>query len=121
MFKIAALALLVLMLAGCQKSDTKILIGATTLTAADAAPLPGSVIVVTGKTIRAVGLQKDIPIPQDSERWDLSGKWVVPEPGARIAAGEPATLLVLDHAPSGIPQPADASGRMINGQWQSAH
>jgi len=120
MFKIVALALLIFMLAGCQKSDTKILIGANTITSAEATPLPGSVIVVAGKTIRAVGLQKDIPIPQDSERWDLSGKWVVPAPGGRIAAGETANLLVLDRAPSGIPQPADASRRMIDGQWQSA-
>jgi hypothetical protein len=83
--------------------------------------MQGSVIVVTGKTIRAVGLQKDVPIPQDSERSDLSGKWVAPEPGARIAPGQPANLLVLDHAPSGAPRVTDASRRMVAGQWQTAH
>jgi hypothetical protein len=119
MFRRVLVSGLILILAGCEKSDTKILIGATTITSAEAAPIPGSVIVVAGKTIRAVGLQKNIPIPQDSDRSDLSGKWVVPQPGGRISAGEPANLLVLDHAPSGVPQPADASRRMIDGQWQS--
>lgn len=104
-----------LLLAACQKSDTKILIGATAIIADGAPPLADSVIVVSGKTIRAVGLQKDVPIPQDSERTDLAGKWVIAEPGARLTPGAPASLLVLDHAP-----PAGPVRRMTSGQWQPA-
>jgi cytosine/adenosine deaminase-related metal-dependent hydrolase len=110
-----ALTALVLVLAGCQKSDTKILIGATTVTAPGAMPIEGSVIVITGKTIRAVGLQKDVPIPQDSQRLNLAGKWIVPAVGGKIAAGEPADLMVLDQAP-----PGTSGRRRVNGEWQGA-
>jgi hypothetical protein len=120
MLKIVVAAALAILLTSCQKSDTKILIGATTLPGPYATPIPLSVIVVAGKTIRTVGTQKDVPIPQDSERTDLSGKWIVPEPGGRIAAGEPATFLVLDRAPSDPALPAGATRRMIDGAWQTA-
>ena len=120
MLKIVAAAVLALLLTGCQNSDTKILIGATTITASGATPIPLSVIVVTGKTIRTVGTQKDVPIPQDSQRTDLSGKWIVPPPGGRIAAGESATFLVFERAPAGPVIPALAARRMVDGAWQSA-
>ena len=108
-----------LLLTGCQSPQTKILIGATTITGSGMAPIPLSVIVVAGKTIRAVGTQKDIPIPQDSERTDLAGKWIVPEPGGKIAVGQPASFRVLDHAPTNT---ADAASRtMIDGVWQNRH
>lgn len=121
--KRAAVAGLFLLLAGCQKSDTKILIGATTLPGPGAPPIADSVIVVTGKTIRAVGLQKDIPIPQDSERTDLTGKWIVPKGSGRIAPGEPADLAVLNHAPEGVETPGtrDVARELLKGEWQPAH
>jgi len=116
----AAPLLFLCLLAGCQKSDTKILIGATTLPAAGAPPITGSVIFVSGKTIRAVGLQKDVPIPQDSERTDLAGTWVVPQGQGRIAPGEPANLTVLRHAPQGAEpaSPSEISRQMTDGQWK---
>jgi imidazolonepropionase-like amidohydrolase len=79
-----------------------------------------SVIVVAGRSVRSVGLRKDIPIPQDSERTDFSGKWIVPAPGARIAAGKSADLLVLDHAPDGAApvNSGDVSRRLTAGGWQ---
>lgn len=113
--KHVAVAALALLLAACQKSDTKILIGATTVTSPGAQPISGSVIVISGKTIRAVGLQKDIPIPQDSQRINLAGKWIVPEVGGRIVAGEPANLEVLDQAP-----PGTSAQRMKDGEWIGA-
>jgi len=109
-------AIFILCLGACQKSDTRILIGATTITKVGAAPIPGSVIVIAGKTIRAVGLQKDVPIPQDSERTDLSGKWVIPPPGGQIAPGAVATFDVLDAAP-----PSHVDRHMVNGEWQGGH
>ncbi len=107
---------LLLLLAGCgenQSSDTRILIGATTVTAPGAAPIEGSVIVVVGDKIRAVGLQKDVPIPQDSRRFDLAGKWVLPKEGGRLAPGEQANLVVHDHDASGT-----ISREMTDGQWK---
>lgn len=104
-----------LLFTACQKSDTKILIGATTVTAEGAAPIEGSVIVVSGSKIRAVGLQKDVPIPQDSERTNLSGKWVAPPAGGRIAPGETATFDILGHAPPGA-----ATKQMVAGEWRES-
>jgi hypothetical protein len=100
-------------LAACQRRDVKVLIGATTVTGAGAAPIEDSVVVVAGRTVRSVGVRKDVPIPQDSARTDVTGKWIVPADGARIAAGEAADLIVLDHAPRG----GDGGRRMVNGEW----
>jgi hypothetical protein len=113
MLKLLAAITGILLLAACQRSDVKVLIGATAIVAPGAQPIEDSVIVVAGRSVRSVGLRRDIPIPQDSERTDLTGKWVVPAPGARIAIGEDANLLVLDHAP-----PGDVSKRLAQGQWQ---
>jgi hypothetical protein len=120
MIRLLAAVTGVLVLAGCQKSEVKVLIGATTIAAPGAQPIEDSVIVVAGGSVRSVGLRKDIPIPQDSERTDLSGKWVVPAPGARIAVGERANLLVLGHAPNGsVPMnPGDVLRRFADGGWQ---
>jgi len=110
----------ILLLAACQRSDVKVLIGATAIVAPGAQPIEDSVIVVAGRSVRSVGLRKDIPIPQDTERTDLAGKWIVPAPGGRIAAGESANLLILDHAPNDAApaSPGDVSRRLTDGNWQ---
>ncbi|MDP9169962.1 MAG: hypothetical protein M3N54_05040 [Acidobacteriota bacterium] len=89
-----------LVLAGCQAGDIKVFIGATAIVAPGAQPIEDSVIIVAENKIRSVGMRKDIPIPQDSQRTDVTGKWIVPAEGARIAPGEPANFRVLDHAPN---------------------
>ncbi|MEP6716450.1 MAG: hypothetical protein ABJC09_12845 [Terriglobia bacterium] len=86
-------------LSGCQTGDVKVLIGGTAIVAPGAQPIEDSVIVVERNRIRAVGMRKDIPIPQDSQRSDLTGKWIVPAEGARLAPGEPANYRILDRAP----------------------
>jgi len=109
-----------ILLAACQKSDVKVLIGGTAIVAPGAQPIEDSIVIVTGHTIRTVGMRKDIPIPQDSERTDLTGKWVVPAEGSRIAIGEESNLLILNHAPHGV-APADAgdiSRKLIGGEWK---
>jgi len=110
----------VLILGACQRSDVKVLIGATVIVAPGAQPIDDSIIIVAGHTIRSVGMRRDIPIPQDSERSDLSGKWVVPADGSRIGVGESANILVLDRAPNGVkPQEAgDVSRRLVAGDWR---
>ena len=75
-----------------------------------------AVIVIDGATIRAAGERKDVPIPQDSERIDLTGKWIVPVAGGRIAPGQPADLFILNPGPNG--SPTGTPGRsMTHGQW----
>jgi hypothetical protein len=68
-------------------------------------------VIVAGRKIRSVGMRKDIPIPQDSERTDLTGKQVRAAEGSRIAPGEDSNIEVVD-----------ASGtvvrRLINGEWK---
>lgn len=104
---------------GNQVSGLKVLIGATAVIAPGSDPIEDSVIVISGETIRAAGMRKDVPIPQDSERTNLAGKWIVPVLNGHIAVGEPADLLVLDAAPSGQgPRLGAASRRMVRGQWQ---
>lgn len=97
------------MAVACQSSDVKVLIGATTITAPGAAPIEDSVIVVAGGRIRAVGVRKDVPIPQDSERIDMTGKKIVPAAGAQIAVNENADF---DVTGPGV------NRRMVHGQWE---
>jgi imidazolonepropionase-like amidohydrolase len=102
---------------GNQVSGLKVLIGATAIMQAGTNPVQDAVIVISGATIRAAGVRKDVPIPQDSERTDLAGKWVVPVSGGRIAPGEPADLFILDTGPNGSPAVGGVSRRMTHGQW----
>ncbi len=107
---VAALAL-----AGCQESKTKVLLGGTLIASPGAAPIEDSIVVVTSGTIRAAGTRKDVPVPQDSDRIDMTGKWLVPAGAEPIAAGKPADLNVLEHAPRST---ADAPVRkMTGGNW----
>jgi hypothetical protein len=114
-----------LLLTGCQKSGdkviVKVLIGATTVTTPYAPPLEDSIVVIAGSKIRAVGLRKDIPVPQASDRTDLAGQWIVPAPGAKIEAGETANLMILDHAPKGVTpsSSADVGAQIVAGEWQA--
>lgn len=114
-----------LLLTACQKSGdkvvVKVLIGATTVQTPYAPPLDDSIIVIAGSKIRAVGLRKDIPVPQASDRTDLTGQWIVPAPGSKISAGETANLMVLDHAPKGITpaSPSDVGAQIVAGEWQA--
>jgi hypothetical protein len=116
MLRRVMLASAILLLAGCQRSDVKVLIGGAVVTAPGAPPIEDGVIVVAGRKIRSVGARKDIPIPQDSERTDLTGKWVAADAGGRIAPGEPANLAVLDSPQHGAP----VVRRMVDGEWRPA-
>jgi hypothetical protein len=114
-----------LFLMACQKSGdkviVKVLIGATTVTTPYAPPLEDSIIVIAGSKIRAVGLRKDIPVPQASDRTDLAGQWIVPSQGSKIEAGETANLMILDHAPKGVTpaSPSDVGALIVAGEWQA--
>jgi predicted amidohydrolase YtcJ len=102
---------------GNQVSGLKVLIGATAILQPGANPVQDAVIVVDGSAIRAAGERKNVPIPQDSERTDLTGKWVVPVAGGRIAPGQPADLFILNTGPNGSPAVGPPSRSMTHGQW----
>jgi hypothetical protein len=112
-----------LLLAGCQKQDVrlKVLIGATVVEAPGAQPIPDAIIVIAGSRIRSVGIRKDIPVPQYSDRTDLAGEWIVPAEGSRIAIDEPANLLILKHAPMGATPGSDSdiTARITAGEWET--
>jgi hypothetical protein len=113
-----------LLLAACQKKPDftlKVLIGATTVPAADEPSIEDSVVIISGKKIRAVGMRKDTPVPQASDRTDLAGEWIVPVEGSRIEAGETANLLILRHAPHGVTpaEPTDVGARILAGEWKT--
>ncbi len=119
--------LLVLLLVGaCEKKPTvrlKVLIGATTIVSPGAKPIEDSIIVIAGSKIRSVGMRKDVPVPQASDRTDLTGSWIVPAKGSRIAVDEPANLVILHHAPNGndAAAPGETGASLVNGEWKITH
>ena len=126
MHRILVTFLAFLLLAACQKKPdftVKVLIGATTIPAADEPRIEDSVVIISGKKIRAVGARKDVPVPQASDRTDLAGEWIVPAEGSRIEAGETANLLILKHAPNGLTPaaPADIGARIVAGDWATVN
>jgi hypothetical protein len=111
------------LLAACRKKPDftlKVLIGGTTIVAPGAEPIEDSVVIISGRKIRSVGMRKDIPVPQASDRTDLTGEWIVPAEGSRIEAGETANLVILRHAPNGVSPaaPADVGARIVAGEWK---
>jgi N-acetylglucosamine-6-phosphate deacetylase len=89
----------------------KVLIGATAIVSPGAQPIEDSIVIVSGRRIRSVGMRRDIPIPQDSERVDLTGKQIVPGDGSRIAVGEDSNIVVEDSA-------GRIQRRLIDGEWR---
>jgi hypothetical protein len=115
-----------LLLAACQTNQTgrlKVLIGATLVPGHGAPSIEDSIIVIEGSRIRAAGPRKDVPVPQASDRTDLSGRWIVPDGERPISPGEPANLIILDHAPNGDrpANPADVGARLAAGEWKPGH
>jgi hypothetical protein len=116
-----------LLLAGCGKKTVtnmndriKVLIGGTAIVASGEQPIEDSIVVIAGSKIRSIGTRKDVPVPQNSDRTDLTGEWIVPAEGSRIEVGETANLLILKHAPNGIEPatPADKGARIVAGEWK---
>lgn len=117
--------LAIFLLSACKNSDVrfKVLIGATTVAGPGEKPIEDSVVVIAGSKIRSVGERKDVPIPQNSDRIDLKGKWLVPASGSVIGREEIANLLVLDHAPNGVvpANSADVGARLVAGEWKTGY
>jgi hypothetical protein len=105
--------LLALFLTACAEpplADTKVIVGATLVDAANT-PLAHSVIVIREGKISAVGPQQSTPIPAGSEKVNGTGKYIVAaNRGARIEPGAPADLLLMS-ANDKIER------RMVAGKW----
>jgi len=115
-----------LLLAACQNKPAvrlKVLIGATTIVAPGAQPIEDSIVVIAGSKIRSVGMRKDVPVPQASDRTDLTGAWIVPAKGTRIAVDETANLVILHHLPNenDTTNPDETGTRIVAGEWKLAH
>jgi hypothetical protein len=113
-FKTLFAILLTVLLAGCQQSATKVLLGGTLRPSPDSVPMEDSIIVISGSTIRAVGLRKDVPVPQDSERTDMRGKWIVGAGAEPVTANQPANLRIYGEAPGPDSKPVRS---MTMGVW----
>lgn len=111
----AGLCCVFAILLGCSQpqSNLTVLMGPETAVGPGGPVIPDSIIVIAGSKIRAVGPRRDVPVPQDSERIDLSGKSIVPAAGGRIAPGEPASFEVRERGFDG-----PVVRRMASGQWR---
>ncbi|HYA18294.1 MAG TPA: hypothetical protein VEF06_12550 [Bryobacteraceae bacterium] len=119
------LILTLIILAGCQAKGGpyKVLVGASVTVEEGTRPIQDAVIIIDGKNVRDVGDRNSVPVPNNADRTDLTGRYVIPAPGKRIHNGEPANLLILDHAPAGIvpANPKDVGARIIDGEWAPAN
>ncbi|MDH5199522.1 MAG: hypothetical protein OEW93_01440 [Candidatus Bathyarchaeota archaeon] len=59
-------------------SDVKAIVGGRLIDGTGSEPLEGSVVVVEGNKIRAVGRKGDVDVPSGAEVLDASGKTVMP-------------------------------------------
>lgn len=118
-------ALMFLLAVGCRTNEQstvrlKVLLGATTTIAPGDVPIQDSIIVIAGDRIQSAGLRRDVRVPKNSDRTDVTGRWIVPAPGSRIKPDETANLLILKAAPKGTTpaDPSDVSSRIVNGEWK---
>ncbi|SFN54444.1 Amidohydrolase family protein [Pseudonocardia ammonioxydans] len=58
--------------------STRAYVGVTVIDPTGLPPRPDQTVIVTGSTITAVGPAAQVPVPADSLRHDLSGKFVIP-------------------------------------------
>ena len=74
----AALTMFCTILALPAAAGTRAFTGATIIDGNGGTPISNGVVLVEGKTIKAVGPAGRVAIPADAERIDLSGKYIVP-------------------------------------------
>jgi imidazolonepropionase-like amidohydrolase len=69
-------------LTGCknniEESRVKAIIGAVLIDGNGGPPITDSVVVVAGSKIRGAGLRANVPIPQEADKIDGSGKFITP-------------------------------------------
>lgn len=79
--RIVPLLALLFTLTACQNVEerpTKVIVGATLLDGAGGSPVSDSVVVTVDGLVRSVGSRAATPIPQNSERVDGAGMFLLP-------------------------------------------
>jgi hypothetical protein len=108
---------LALILSSCGSSESpevQAIVGAALYNPPDPL-LANSVVLVRGGVIVAIGPQQTTPIPAASEKINGLGKTIMPaQPGERLAAGSPATLLLVTGDPGSAHK---VERRMTAGRW----
>lgn len=61
-----------------QRTKTVALVGAHVIDGTGAEPVENAVVLIEGELIKAVGPAAEIVIPENAERIDTSGKWILP-------------------------------------------
>ena len=107
---------LIFLLAACgfpgDSSPVKVIVGAQLDPGSGNPRLEHSVIVIRDGKFQAVGPQASTPVPKGAQITSGMGKLITPAPnGSRIAAGEPADLILRDTATN------SAEMTMRDGEW----
>jgi hypothetical protein len=107
-----------------------VIVGATLVDGGGRAPVSDSVVVVRGAVITAVGDRVHTPIPKGAALVDGRRSWIAPAPAtgpalpaaiaaivrgptARVQAGQPAHLVLLD----ADPRPAEGAPPRVRRLW----
>jgi hypothetical protein len=107
-----------------------VIVGATLVDGGGRAPVSDSVVVVRGAVITAVGDRVHTPIPKGAALVDGRRSWIAPAPAtgpalpaaiaaivrgpaARVQAGQPAHLALLD----ADPRPAEGAPPRVRRLW----
>ena len=99
------LVLLALWLCACKPAEQeegreRAILGAVLIDGAGGPPLADSVILIGGGRIRAVGRRSEVPIPDNADRINGSGKYLVPSLVDVSAAKAP--MVFLDRGPADV-------------------
>jgi imidazolonepropionase-like amidohydrolase len=110
-----ALFVLSILMCACkpaEESHMKAIIGAVLIDGQGGPPLSDSVVVVAGDQIREAGLRSTVAIPEEADKVDGSGKFLVPAPLDVYPSVEEAHLNHVTHL-SKVDRPAISLARDI--------
>ena len=54
------------------------LVGGTLIDGTGAPPVPDAIVIIKGERIAAVGRSGKLKIPEEAEKIDVAGKWILP-------------------------------------------
>jgi imidazolonepropionase-like amidohydrolase len=86
--------------AGAQAPEVRVFTGFTLIDGTGADPVPDAVLVVQGNRVAAAGPAATTSAPDDAERFDLAGRFVIP--GLVNAHGHVGSTVGLEARPEGL-------------------
>jgi len=105
---------ILLLLTGCKPPDEtrfQVIVGAVLIDGAGSPPISRSVVVIAGSRIRAAGSQAATPIPAGSDKYNGTGKFLIPLTVAAPANLQLARITTLAEAQRQI----DAGAKAVQG------